>query len=381
MNIILLISGFFTMAMGCFYAIFRKVVPLQFFILIILMGQIFLPFKILHAYEAVSYQIRDSVVVMAESSLYLPLVEVSQSYSEETGDIVSVIFGTPADLASAIKIGDAADMVIIDDERWMRHLKQGGLLDVYTFYNLAYADIVAIDSHQNNQNNQDNQGNRENRDNVKEQEYQEHIEHFFFPNFETNAIGSLILNNKGGNFGKKSLVASSFEEKLEEAENIGNDKNATIIFSATENSVLAVKQVKDMQKQAIEAKNFEEKTASRVNNLGLDIKNKEKTAITFTYEPLAKAYGFLNAVSLWEYFNLPSKSVMKSSDVVKNNLRGKNLKKPVFEEIADDVSNPVALFQVAVVAGDNMQTARKFLEFLKTEKTKKILEKYGYGVF
>ena len=130
------------MVIGYFYAIFRKVVPMWFFISIILMGQIFFPFKTLHAYEAVSYQIRDSVVIMAESSLYLPLVEVSQSYSEETEDIVSVIFGTPADLASAIKIGDAADMVIIDDERWMRHLKQGGLLDVYTFYNLAYADIV-----------------------------------------------------------------------------------------------------------------------------------------------------------------------------------------------------------------------------------------------
>ena len=135
----------------------------------------------------------------------------------------------------------------------------------------------------------------------------------------------MILNNQEGNFGKKSLLASSFEKKLEEAENIEDAKDATIIFSATENSVLAVQQVKAMQKKAMQGVNNQEEALSKPNNLSIisinsqganmprgNVKSTEekeilekdatprdvleKIAITFTYEPLARAYGFLNAI-------------------------------------------------------------------------------------
>lgn len=85
-----------------------------------------------------------SITVLAEPNLVSALTKISRAYSQKNAVIVSVSFGSAADLINDIDAGEPADIFISNHPDWLANLKQKGLIDIYNVGHIASDDLVLV---------------------------------------------------------------------------------------------------------------------------------------------------------------------------------------------------------------------------------------------
>jgi molybdate transport system substrate-binding protein len=82
------------------------------------------------------------VILLASSSLTLPMTELIRSYTRSHGITISASFDGTAEQIHKITMGDPADLIISAHPFWINELKQQGLIDVYSITQLLSNHLV-----------------------------------------------------------------------------------------------------------------------------------------------------------------------------------------------------------------------------------------------
>ncbi len=85
-----------------------------------------------------------SITVLASTSLTDVMSELVRMYSKDYNVTVSVVFGSPEDLAFYITEGESADIYISESHENMVMLRQQGLIDVYSISRIAANSLVLV---------------------------------------------------------------------------------------------------------------------------------------------------------------------------------------------------------------------------------------------
>ncbi|MFT6332674.1 MAG: molybdenum ABC transporter molybdate-binding protein, partial [Lentimonas sp.] len=91
----------------------------------------------------------DSITIFSENSLAFPLVKISRLYSKNNNAVVSVNFDYSEQLIDNISNGEPADIFIASHSDWIKDLQRKGLVDFYSFANLAKDKLLIITSKNN----------------------------------------------------------------------------------------------------------------------------------------------------------------------------------------------------------------------------------------
>ena len=89
-----------------------------------------------------------NITVLAESSLTVPLTEITRIYSRKRNITVTSSFNSTSEQAWRVEEGESADIFISAHPYWMSELKQMGLIDVYSLTNLVKNKLVLVTSTQ-----------------------------------------------------------------------------------------------------------------------------------------------------------------------------------------------------------------------------------------
>lgn len=82
------------------------------------------------------------VTILADSSLTIPITEISLLYSRQRNVTVTTSFASTVEHSENIEIGASADILISTNPVWMNELKQQGLIDVYSLSNLVKDNLA-----------------------------------------------------------------------------------------------------------------------------------------------------------------------------------------------------------------------------------------------
>lgn len=82
------------------------------------------------------------VILLASSSLTLPITELVRHYTRTRGITISVSFDGTSEQINKITMGDPADLIISAHPFWINELKQQGLIDVYSITQLLRNHLV-----------------------------------------------------------------------------------------------------------------------------------------------------------------------------------------------------------------------------------------------
>jgi ABC-type molybdate transport system substrate-binding protein len=91
-------------------------------------------------------ELRDmpSLTVLVPPAISTPMAELARAYSSKSGVAVVLVVESPGTQVEAIKDGDEADVMIVDDHSWFRELTNLGLLDIYNVRPLFDDPLVVI---------------------------------------------------------------------------------------------------------------------------------------------------------------------------------------------------------------------------------------------
>lgn len=97
----------------------------------------------------------DNLTILSEGSIAYPLTKIVRLYSKESSTAVSIDFNDPGESIQNIDAGEPADIFISSHPSWVEALKQKGVIDVYSFVNLAKDSLVLVTSQNNKKINRD----------------------------------------------------------------------------------------------------------------------------------------------------------------------------------------------------------------------------------
>ncbi len=87
-----------------------------------------------------------AVTVLAPQSMSYAVTEIIRNYATNSNLAVSASFGNIRDLVANIESGQAADLIITDHPKWIKDLKQKGLVNVSSIANLVEDKMVLVTS-------------------------------------------------------------------------------------------------------------------------------------------------------------------------------------------------------------------------------------------
>lgn len=90
-----------------------------------------------------------NLTVLAEPNMVQALTKIARIYAQKNSVIVSVSFGSSADLINDIEAGEPADVFISAHRDWINNLKQKGLVDIYSINHIASDGLVLVTSSEN----------------------------------------------------------------------------------------------------------------------------------------------------------------------------------------------------------------------------------------
>lgn len=86
------------------------------------------------------------LTIFTEPNLALALTKLARIYSQKSRTIISVNFNSDDELISEIDYGEPADVFISAHPKWIKSLRQKGLVDVYNISYIARDKLVLVTS-------------------------------------------------------------------------------------------------------------------------------------------------------------------------------------------------------------------------------------------
>ncbi len=90
-----------------------------------------------------------TVSVLADPSLTVPLTHIARNYSAEHHALITMSYGSTADQSLKVEMGDEADIFISPQPRWIKHLTNQGVVDVYSRTALVKNRLVLVSAKDN----------------------------------------------------------------------------------------------------------------------------------------------------------------------------------------------------------------------------------------
>lgn len=87
-----------------------------------------------------------SLSVLAPTSLTNAMTDIIRRYSRESGITVTATYANATELMEDVAIGKEADVYISESEENIKHLKQSGMIDVYSLKSIAQNQLVIASS-------------------------------------------------------------------------------------------------------------------------------------------------------------------------------------------------------------------------------------------